>query len=82
MTFSYRLAGIPCQIEILQYYYRPARIYGPPEHCYPSEFEFEYIVLDRKGYKADWLARKINDDIEADILATYEELIASYGDDF
>lgn len=86
-TFATRISGIPCQIRI-QYLTQPQpmRVYGPgvedvdpPE---PGEFEFE--VLDRKGYKATWLADKLKED---DIDRLYEEASASlladrYGYDF
>jgi len=82
MIFSYRLAGIPCQIEVLNYYHLPAKTYGLPEDCYPEEFDFEFRVLDRKGYGAAWLERKLNSDIEADILSTYLNIRESYYDDY
>lgn len=71
--FTTRISGIPCQIRI-HHLTQPQlmRVYGlgiedvdPPE---PGEFEFE--VLDRKGYKAYWLANKLKED---DIDRLYEE---------
>ncbi|WP_289101034.1 hypothetical protein [uncultured Marinobacter sp.] len=64
-TFESRVAGIPCQIEVTYYSEdRPMRVTGsgfgdadPPE---PEEFEF--TVLDRKGYPAPWLERKLTRD--------------------
>lgn len=78
ITFSTRISGIPCQIRVQHLTQpQPMRIYGmgiedadPPE---PGEFEFE--VLDRKGYKAAWLANKLKDD---DIERLYEEASAAY----
>jgi hypothetical protein len=76
-TFATRISGIPCQIRIQHLTHpQPMRVYGlgvedvdPPE---PGEFEFE--VLDRKGYKASWLADKLKED---DIDRLYEEASAS-----
>ena len=59
MIFDSRIAGIPCQIEITHY--------APPERgfitCMSSEpldpGELEWIVLDRRGREADWLADKL-----------------------
>jgi len=86
-TFSTRISGIPCQIRVQHLTQpQPMRIYGmgiedvdPPE---PGEFEFE--VLDRKGYKAAWLTNKLQED---DINRLYEEaafafLAECYGYDF
>lgn len=86
-TFTTRISGIPCQIRIQHLTQpQPMRVYGvgmedadPPE---PGEFEFE--VLDRKGYKASWLADKLKGN---DIDRLYEEalaylLAARYGYDF
>jgi hypothetical protein len=63
------VAGIPCIIGVTDYEaYVPAYISGPPEYCYPSEGGYgDYILLDRKGYRAKWLERKLNDRIERDI---------------
>lgn len=86
-TFTTRISGIPCQIRIQHLTQpQPMRVYGvgmedadPPE---PGEFEFE--VLDRKGYKASWLADKLK---RNDIDRLYEEALAylladRYGYDF
>ena len=78
MIFETRICGIPCQCEVLMYHNDPGRTYGPPENCYPPEFEFEYQILDRKGYRAEWLERKITDSIEADLITEYEEYMCDY----
>ena len=63
------VAGIPCFIGVTDYErYRPAFISGPPENCYPAEGGYgDYILLDRKGYRAAWLERKVTDRIEEEI---------------
>lgn len=57
-----RIAGIPCKLGVT--YFDPgceAQLSGPPELCYEGELPYaEYDVLDQKGYKADWLKRKIS----------------------
>lgn len=76
-TFESRVAGIPCQVEVLTYYPAlPMRITGsgygdadPPE----DEF-FEFQLLDRKGYPAPWLEKKLTQDDEARLLSEYKEL--------
>lgn len=74
--FNTRIAGIPCQIEVTCYSEeRPMLITGwgfgdaePPE---PEEFD--YLVLDRKGYPASWLADKMTDEDEERILNEYKQ---------
>lgn len=78
MIFDTRIKGIPCQINVTNYVDTPARTYGPPEDCYPAEFEFEYIVLDRKGYRAEWLEAKIDAETENDIYTDFQEHLESY----
>ena len=67
MIFKTTVAGIPCQCEVLYYHpARPMKIFGsgkgdcePPE---PEEFEFQ--LLDRKGYPAPWLENKLTNSME------------------
>lgn len=74
MIFTTTVAGIPCKCEVL--YYQPARpmkVYGsgmgdcePPE---PEEFEFR--LLDRKGYPAPWLENKLTSSMEDELLKAF-----------
>lgn len=74
MQFQTKVAGIPCQCRVLAYSPgSPMRITGsgfgdaePPEH---EEFDFE--ILDRKGYKASWLKKKLTPEDEARLLEEY-----------
>jgi hypothetical protein len=80
--FEYRIAGIPCQIAVTDYEpYDPGCTSGPPEHCYPPEGGYgDYRVLDRKGYLAEWLERKIDVMTEQDIQDAIEEYIQEMSD--
>lgn len=75
MRFDTQIEGIPCQCRVTDYQKgSPALIlpHGgghPPE---PEEFEFE--LYDRKGYRAKWLEKKVNDKIKCRLLAEYIEL--------
>ena len=41
----------------------PAKLNALPEDCYEgAEDEMEFIIVDRKGYRADWLMDKMTDD--------------------
>ena len=51
------IAGIPCLIGVEEY------TAGSYSYHADSDWDYygtcEWVVLDRKGYKADWLARKL-----------------------
>lgn len=62
MTFDSHIQGIPCQIHVTTN--------APPvpsnRNCDPLDDPydpgcFEFEVLDRKGYPAEWLERKMTD---------------------
>ena len=69
VEFEARVSGIPCLIRVLSWdRYRPARVSGPPEECYPAEGgEGEWELLDLRGRPAAWLERKLDCDERARI---------------
>ena len=75
MIFNTRVGGIPCKCKVTYYSAgSPMRVYGsgfgdcdPPE---PEEFEFH--LLDRKGYPAKWLECKLTPDIEEKIYSDFQ----------
>ena len=56
------IAGIPCQILITSYTcQKPLGPRADSDYdCYGYS-DCEYTVLDRKGYRAEWLERKMTD---------------------
>ena len=53
----------------------PARIYGSPEDCFSEEGgEIEFNVMDRKGYSAAWLEKKLTPE---DVSRIYDEYVAA-----
>ncbi len=58
---EHRVCGIPCIIGVTDYEgYMPAYTSGLPENCYPAEGgSGEFEILDRKGYRAKWLEKKL-----------------------
>ena len=56
-----RICGIPAQAEITHYEPgHPGKLSGHPDTWYPPEGDkLEYKLYDRKGYRAEWLERKI-----------------------
>lgn len=66
-TIESNIAGIPCQIGVTYF----QRVRGSHSYNADSEADYyggtecEFEVLDRKGYKAAWLERKLSDrDVE------------------
>lgn len=76
---EHRVAGIPCIIAVFDYEaYVPAYTSGLPENCYPAEGgTADYHILDRRGYRAAWLERKVDaraeDEIQQAIFDHMEE---------
>ena len=61
--FSTHVAGIPCRCVVRQHSFgSPPKVYGSAwEDFDPGEPEhLGFEILDRKGYKAPWLAKKIS----------------------
>ena len=84
MIFESRIAGIPCQIKVINYYpYIPMRIYGSGfgDADAPEEEVLDYEVLDRKGYEAAWLVKKITEQDEERIYREFHSLTERNGFD-
>ena len=66
---EHHIDGIPCIIGVYAYEpYVPAYTSGLPENCYPAEGGCgDYDILDRRGYRAAWLERKVDARAEEDI---------------
>lgn len=69
MQVETKVQGIPCLVEVTTFInVKPWK--GSPHTCPSSDdyygyTEIEYDILDRKGYRAKWLERKITDrDVE------------------
>lgn len=60
---EHRVAGIPCLIGVTYY----DKVEGSYNYWEDSDWDYygysesEWEILDRKGYKAAWLERKLND---------------------
>lgn len=67
MLFKTQIRGIPCQCRVT--HFSPERemvVTGPGfgDAEPPEPMEFEYEILDRKGYRAKWLEKMIDSDID------------------
>lgn len=75
---QHRVAGIPCLIGVFSY----DRVRGSYSYHADSDLDYygytesEWEILDRKGYPAPWLERKLNDR-ERDMIE--EELFLHFG---
>ena len=58
------IKGIPCIINVTYYHHcKGSQSYNAPSDLdYYGFTEIEFDVLDRKGYKAPWLERKLTED--------------------
>lgn len=61
-TFDTRVDGIPCKCQV---------DFAPPSQAQIDEFDFR--LLDRKGYLAPWLERKLDPVI---VMELYDEYTA------
>jgi len=78
VNLSSTVSGIPCLIQVD----RCLVVKGSYSYNAPSDWDYygyqeiEFTVLDRKGYPAPWLERKMTDDdtdrIESEILHVEE----------
>jgi hypothetical protein len=66
------ISGIPGKAALVSYYQGfPGTYWEPPE---PEEAEF--VILDRKGYLAEWLENKMSEDEARKIEKQFIETIA------
>jgi len=78
LTFDHKISGVPCQIEVSCSGQEPFK--GPAhlcdsDHDFYGHLDIEYVILDRKGYVADWLCRKLTQDAIAGIEEEARRLI-------
>jgi hypothetical protein len=60
---DYTLHGIPCLIGVSHFYHqKPNYSTWDSDVDYYGYTECEWSILDRKGYPAPWLERKITED--------------------
>ena len=76
--FESHVAGIPCKVRVTYSTpYIPESFNGPAEG---GDFEFE--LLDRKGYRAKWLEAKVTEaDVER-LEQKYEDYLKAQLEDY
>lgn len=82
-TFESRVAGIPCRIMVTFYQVtKPDYSTWASDRDYYGGSEFEYRILDRRGYHAAWLEAKATEADNERIEREYADLIANDNDDY
>ena len=77
------IAGIPCQIKITSYFrQKPLGPRAASDIDARGYTDAEYTVLDREGYPALWLDRKIKDEDNERILALIDAYKEHDNDDY
>lgn len=84
-TLDYTIQGIPCKLAVISCLIVPPHR-GSAWTCdsdldYYGYSEIDYVVLDRKGYLADWLAKKMNDNDEEEAVTFIVEAAKSKAED-
>jgi hypothetical protein len=58
--FDTTIAGIPCKVDLIDSHYnKPQPWNDASSDDFYGGWDLEWEVLDRKGYKADWLSKKM-----------------------
>lgn len=83
---DYTICGIPCQIGVVSYTCVLA-FNGPATLCWSRDdyygyTDMEWQVLDRKGYPAPWLSRKLTRSMEQDIESAIEDFYSDRDYDY
>ena len=79
MEFRTTVDGIPCICRVIAY--APAKPWkqhtfpgaGPGDCDPPEDEDFDYEILDRKGYPASWLERKLDHNDERRFIQEFKE---------
>ena len=82
MQVATQIQGIPCLVEVTTFnHVKPWK--GSPHTCPSSDdyygyTEIEYDVLDRKGYRARWLERKMTEKDKEKVIEDIKEAYSEY----
>ena len=76
-TVDVLVQGIPAQAKVTYYYSQGPDLSADNPFDYHGGYEVEFELLDRKGYPAEWLERKVDDKTRNEI----EDQIIEYMED-
>lgn len=86
MKLASTVCGIPCIIHVLEYSVTAGSDTWDSDYDYYGDEQIEFAVLDRKGYPAPWLERKLTDNererIEIEISEEMAAEAAARADDY
>lgn len=73
--FETEVAGIPCGVHVTHFERgTPHHLSGHPDDWCEGESSYvEYVLVDRKGYRAEWLERKDNGQLTDEVIEWCEE---------
>lgn len=72
-TFDTRVNGIPCQCRVVDYSSEVPSVFRFGMWHPPEPQVFDYEILDRRGRKAPWLERYLDDDVSMRLLSEFIE---------
>lgn len=76
MEFHTQIEGIPCICRVTHYSpATPMKGAGYGDCDPPEEEEFDFEILDRKGYRACWLERKVDEHVEFRLCHEYLKIV-------
>ena len=82
-----RINGIPCILGVTYFHHQPP--WRGCAHTCDSDMDYygctelEYDVLDCQGHRAEWLAKKIDDELEMELRNELQQMLqGDPGDDF
>ena len=82
-----RIKGIPCILGVTYFHHQPP--WRGSAHTCDSDMDYygctelEYDVLDHLGCRAEWLAKKIDDELETELRSELQQMLqGDPGDDF
>jgi hypothetical protein len=74
-TFPFDIKGVPCIIKVITYLVVPPNKKADNDHDFNGFTEFEFEVLDRRGNRAVWLDRKVDNLESKRIESAYCEIV-------
>ena len=79
MDFVTQVEGIPCICRVTHYCPETPMWGSGYGDCEPPEpEEFAYQILDRKGHRALWLERKVDEHIEFRLCHEYKKIVSEF----
>lgn len=73
-NIDFNVAGIPCQIGLTyRFVQKPLGPSADSDLDSAGYTDEEWVLLDRRGYRAEWLEKKLTPELEGEIAAAIEK---------